>query len=212
MSQTASTTGGSLLRVSGWAVMTLLAFLVAAYALANALVPSVRGPFVVDLFDAKGLRALGHLTGGGVAIVAGALQFSTRIRFDKPKLHRRIGKVYVITVLVGGTSAVFLAPWSDGGVTAHFGFGMLGVLWVTSALVAWARARAGDFVAHRAWMLRSYALCLAAVTLRLYLPLSAIGGIPFDAAYPAIAWLCWVPNLVVAEWLVLPSSIAPLEP
>jgi hypothetical protein len=50
------------------------------------------------------------------------------------------------------------------------------------------------------------------VTLRLYLPLSGAIGIPFDDAYPAIAWLCWVPNLVVAEWLVIPGRWAPLEP
>ena len=52
-------------------------------------------------------------------------------------------------------------------------------------------------------MLRSYALTLAAVTLRLYMPAFAIAGVGFDAAYPLIAWLCWVPNLVVVEWLVL---------
>jgi len=28
-------------------------------------------------------------------------------------------------------------------------------------------------------------------------------GIPFDAAYQTISWLCCVPNLVVAEWLIL---------
>jgi hypothetical protein len=83
---------------------------------------------------------------------------------------------------------------------------------VTSAAVAWQRARAGDYVSHRAWMIRSYALCLAAVTLRLYLPLFGLAGLPFEVAYPAIAWLCWVPNLVVAEWLVIPARIAPLEP
>jgi hypothetical protein len=52
-------------------------------------------------------------------------------------------------------------------------------------------------------MIRSYALTLAAVKLRLYLPLSQVVGIPFADAYQAVAWVCWVPNLVVAEWLVL---------
>jgi hypothetical protein len=53
-------------------------------------------------------------------------------------------------------------------------------------------------------MIRSFALTLAAVTLRLYLPLSRIAGIPFYDAYVPIAWLCWVPNLLVAEtWLRL---------
>jgi uncharacterized membrane protein len=158
------------------------------------------------------LRAAVHLGAGGVAIVAGALQFNTRLRFGSPRVHRLLGRVYVVAALLGGVAGGLLAPASDGGVAAHFGFGMLAVLWVTTAAIAWQRARHGDYVAHRAWMVRSYALCLAAVTLRLYLPLSALAGIPFESAYPAIAWLCWVPNLVAAEWLVIPGSLAPLEP
>ena len=42
-----------------------------------------------------------------------------------------------------------------------------------------------------------------AVTLRIYLPLSQMAGLPFDAAYQTISWLCWVPNLIVAEWIIL---------
>ena len=56
------------------------------------------------------------------------------------------------------------------------------------------------------------ALTLAAVTLRLYLPFAALGPIPFFDAYRAIAFLCWVPNLLLAEvWLKrrgLASSVA----
>ena len=43
----------------------------------------------------------------------------------------------------------------------------------------------------------------AAVTLRLYLPLGFLSGLRFENFYPAVAWLCWVPNLVVAEWTTL---------
>jgi len=50
-------------------------------------------------------------------------------------------------------------------------------------------------------MIRSYSLTFAAVTLRIYLPLAFASGIPFEIAYPAIAWLCWVPNAIVAEWM-----------
>jgi hypothetical protein len=56
---------------------------------------------------------------------------------------------------------------------------------------------------HRAWMLRSYSLTFAAVTLRIWLPLSQVAGLPFLPSYQAIAWLCWVPNLIVVEWFVL---------
>jgi len=48
-------------------------------------------------------------------------------------------------------------------------------------------------------MIRSFALTFAAVTLRLYLPISAMLSIPFEEAYRAISFLCWVPNLALAE-------------
>ena len=63
-------------------------------------------------------------------------------------------------------------------------------------------AMRGVRVAHRRWMIRSIALTLAAVTLRIQIPVSMMLDIPFDTAYPVIAWLCWVPNLVVAEMIV----------
>jgi hypothetical protein len=50
-------------------------------------------------------------------------------------------------------------------------------------------------------MVRNFALTFAAVTLRLWLPASIVSGFPFELAYPVIAWLCWLPNLVAAELL-----------
>jgi hypothetical protein len=48
-------------------------------------------------------------------------------------------------------------------------------------------------------MVRNFALTFAAVTLRLWLPASVASGMPFEVAYPVVAWLCWVPNLLAAE-------------
>ena len=81
---------------------------------------------------------------------------------------------------------------------------MLAITWLITTAMAYLRVRQGDIVRHRMWMVRSYALTLAAVTLRIYLPITQIKGIPFESAYPVIAWMCWVPNLLLAEWLVLP--------
>jgi len=199
------------MRKFGWGVMTVMATLVALYAWVSAFT-SARTPFVEALFEQKNLRALGHLAGGGIAIVAGALQFSTRLRFERPTVHRNVGKLYLVAVLVSGVGGALLAPSSTGGVVAHFGFGMLAALWLGTSLAAFVSVRSGDYQAHRCWMIRSYALCLAAVMLRLYLPLFGVLGVPFESSYPAISWLCWVPNLIVAEWWIMNSSIAPLEP
>jgi hypothetical protein len=51
-------------------------------------------------------------------------------------------------------------------------------------------------------MVRSYALTAAAITLRIYMPLFAVAGIPYAISYPIIAWLCWIANLIFAEWLI----------
>jgi len=192
-------------------VMAVFAALVAIYAIANALVAEIRPPFVEALFADAAKRAFGHLAFGGIAIASGALQFHTGLRTKRPHTHRLLGRFYLAAVLISGLSAVLLAPSSSGGVVAHFGFGMLGVLWVGTTIAAVAKARAGRLGAHRTWMIRSYALCLAAVTLRIYLPFSQVLGISFSEAYPAISWLCWVPNLIVAEWFLVRSSIAPLK-
>jgi hypothetical protein len=51
-------------------------------------------------------------------------------------------------------------------------------------------------------MIYSYAACFAAVTLRLWLPLLVIGFGDFIKAYTVVAWLCWVPNILVAYLIV----------
>ncbi len=106
-------------------------------------------------------------------------------------------------MLFGGAAAFRLATVSQGGLPAHVGFGLLAVLWLLATGQAYRYIRAGDQDSHRRWMIRSYALTFAAVTLRIYLPLSQVVGIPFEPAYQTISWLCWVPNLIIAEWLML---------
>lgn len=51
-------------------------------------------------------------------------------------------------------------------------------------------------------MYRNYALTYAAVTLRFALPAIIANGVPFEAAYQTIAWMCWVPNLIFVDWIL----------
>ena len=52
--------------------------------------------------------------------------------------------------------------------------------------------------AHQYWMFINFALTFAAVTLRTGLGIGFASGTPFEVFYPYLAWLCWVPNLLVA--------------
>lgn len=84
----------------------------------------------------------------------------------------------------------------------------MALLWLATTAMAFLAVKKGEIVAHQNWMIRSYALCWAAVTLRLWLPvLQGVIGLDFIAAYLIVSWLCWVPNLVVAEMMVTSVNI-----
>ena len=152
-------------------------------------------------FAGMPLLAACHVLGSGVALLVGGFQFVPAIRERRIVWHRSLGRVYLLAVLVGGIGGLALAQIADGGPVGRIGFAMLGVLWLASGWKAWRAVRRGDIAAHRLWMIRSFALTFAAVTLRLYLGmLTGLAGLPFEDAYPVVAWLSWVPNLVVAEW------------
>jgi uncharacterized membrane protein len=190
-------------------MMATFAALIAAYGIALLVVPEMRAPFLRDRFATIPLAVVVHIFGSAIALAVGPLQLSARRRARSIELHRWLGRIYVAGVLCGGVAALVMARVSQGGLPAHVGFGLLGVLWLGSTAMAYARIRLGDQSAHREWMIRSYALTFAAVTLRIYLPVSQAIGLPFEPAYQTISWLCWVPNLLVAEWLVLRRRYVP---
>jgi uncharacterized membrane protein len=186
-------------------VLVVFSLGVAAYAVvAYSLLPigAAVHPDMRASFAAQKLTLYTHVFGASVALLLGPFQFWSRLRSERPHLHRRLGRIYLLAgVGLGGTSGLFLAASAYGGIVSTLGFACLALAWLYTASHAYGEARARNFAAHRRWMIRNFALTFAAVTLRLYLPGSLALGVPFDQAYPAIAWLCWVPNLVVAEWL-----------
>jgi hypothetical protein len=155
-----------------------------------------------------GLAFYLHAGGGAVALMAGALQWLQTSRARRSRWHRFIGRTYVIAIAVGGLSGLAIAVRAFGGPVSRAGFAVLAVAWLGSTAAAWTRARARDWDAHRAWMIRSFALTFAAVTLRLWLPLLVAAGLTFDVAYRLVAWWCWLPNLLFAEWLIAREQLA----
>jgi uncharacterized membrane protein len=142
-----------------------------------------------------------HIFASIVALTIGPFQFSTRLRQEHANYHRWLGRTYLaVGVLVGGLSGLYMSQFAYGGQIAKLGFATLAMLWLYTGLRAYLAIRRGAIVEHRKWIVRNFSLTLAAVTLRFYLPVSMAAGVEFELAYPIIAWLCWVPNLVFAEW------------
>jgi len=142
-----------------------------------------------------------HAFASIVALVLGPFQFSVRLRHNYTNFHRWLGRTYLaVGVLVGGVAGLYMSQYAFGGPVAKLGFATLAILWLYTGSRAYLAVRRGAIDEHRKWMVRNFSLTFAAVTLRIILPASMAAGIEFSLAYPVIAWLCWVPNVVFAEW------------
>ncbi len=186
---------------AGWMLMVLLAVSISLYALAFLFFEPVGAPFLKEKYALTPIPTWMHILGGAVALIIGPLQLSRRFRSHNIPRHRLLGMLYVVAVVIGGAGGFYIAFDSLGGTSGHLGFGTLAVLWIVTTLMAFAAISRGDRNAHRKWMIRSFALTFAAVTLRLYMPVFNVGfGLEMEATFALVAWLCWVPNLLVAEW------------
>jgi len=193
----------SRLRRPGWVVMTVLASLVAlASARYFTLDPATFIPNQVQTYLAHLGPLLLHVGGGVVALAVGPWQLWTGLRTRMPALHRALGRLYVAAVLAAAAGGLLLAPLSQGGPVAHLAFatGAVGLLAVTA--MAFVAIRRRQIAAHRAWMVRSYALIFAAVTFRLWLGGLTALGLPFEQVYASGAWTVWFLDLFVAEALL----------
>ena len=151
-----------------------------------------------------------HILASMLAILVGAFQFLPGLRKGRLlKVHRWLGRTYLLSILFGGLSGLYMAQFAHGGIISRLGFGVLAVLWLYTGYRAYRHIRNKDIEGHRQWMIRNYALTFAGVMLRVWVPLSGAAGIDFTTAYIAIAWICWVPNLLVAQWIIHRARPAP---
>jgi uncharacterized membrane protein len=145
-----------------------------------------------------------HVLTSMAALVAGFTQFSTRLRKRWPRVHRSVGKLYVGVVLfASGPTGLVMGVLSEGGWVAKTAFILLAGLWLLFTAKAFQSATRKRFAEHRDWMIRSYALTLSAVTLRAWkwVIVALFAPAPMDG-YRIVAWLGWLGNLVVAEWII----------
>ena len=193
-----------------WTLMAVLSLAIALFSYRYLLRIGPLAPTIMqNLFARPWLDV--HVAGAATALLIGPFQFLPGLRARVPALHRWMGRSYVLGCLVGGAGGLVMAFGTTAGPIASAGFGGLAVLWLFTTIQAWRRAAARRFVEHRQWMIRSFALTLAAVTLRLYVPLAPLTDYVFVDAYRAISFLCWVPNLIVAEIYIRATAMRRLR-
>jgi uncharacterized membrane protein len=193
---------------SGWVIMTLLSVYIAVGVVSPYLTFNPDVYFSEQRENYLRLEfALGvHVLCGMLALLIGPFQFVGRLRRRFVPVHRACGAVYVASATGLGVTGLILAPTAYTGLGASVAFTLLALATLFSTWTALRMILAGRYAEHRRWMIRSFSLIMAGVMLRvwvpLYLGLAGAGLVDFsyETAYAGIAWLCWVPNLMLALW------------
>jgi uncharacterized membrane protein len=195
---------------SGWFILTVL--VVSAVPLTAGtlrLLQLAGGPALMPADQRIGdapAPVMVHIVASAVYLLLGVGQFLPALRRRRPHAHRVAGRVVLVAgVLVAGSAlwmTLFYAAKAGTGPILYiariaFGLGMLVFL-----ILGLMSIRARDVAAHRAWMIRAYAVGLAAGT-QAFTEGAAVaifgsGVLPADLGKLA----GWVINLAIAEWVI----------
>jgi hypothetical protein len=145
-----------------------------------------------------------HVYASFWVLLAGFTQFSKNLQRNRPRIHRTMGYIYTIDVLlITGPAGLLMGFYANGGISSRIAFVSLACLWMFFTAMALYKARNKDFKAHRNYMIRSYALTLSALTLRAWkYGINNSFHLPPMDVYRTVAWLGWTLNLAVAELII----------
>ncbi len=208
-------------RGGGWAVAGLIALSIVPVLAGGArLVQLASGaPLTADnaRFVAAPWPVVLHVIGSAIYCVLGALQFWPGLRRRWPRWHRGSGRVLVGCGLLAALSGLWMTrfyalPPLDGMLLSAMRW-LVGLAMTASLLLGLAAARRRDATAHRAWMMRAYALGLGAGTqVVTHLPWLLLPDLHTMAWRTLFMGLGWAINLAVAEWLIARGAPPPAAP
>jgi Predicted membrane protein (DUF2306) len=145
-----------------------------------------------------------HIISSTLVMPLGISQFSTYLFHHFPNLHRWLGKIYVLTILLfAAPSGLILATFANGGLAAKVGFFLQSLVWFFTTYIAWQKAIEKKWHEHSQAMIRSFVITLAAMSLRIesYLMVYFLHTKPIET-YLTVTWLSWVGNYLIAEILI----------
>ena len=145
-----------------------------------------------------------HVYSSIFTLFFGIVQFVKITNQQVKRIHRLIGKFYFyITVFLAAPSGIYIGFYANGELIAQSAFVILGILWWIFTVIAIIKIKQKNINSHRNFMLRSYALAVSALTLRAWkvILVYLFHPAPMDV-YQIIAWLGFVPNLLLVEYYI----------
>ena len=203
-------TGAGVVALAGWGVPASLVILSLVPVISGSLrvLEIAGGPQILPAnprIDALPAPVVVHIIAAAVYALFGSLQFSARLRRRGPNWHRRSGRLLVgagMLVALSGLWMTLFYTGAPGGSPLWAVRLLVGTAMAASIVLGFTAIQRRDITAHRAWMIRAYALAVAAGT---QVFTQGIGEGLFGASELSTALSVssgWVIHATVAEWMI----------
>lgn len=148
-----------------------------------------------------------HIFAGAVCIITALIQFSRYILKKVRAIHRWSGKLYVFVVLfMGAPTGLYMSFFAKGSFWERALFMFMAATWFITTLYGFTTIHKKNVIAHKVWMIRSYAMAMTAVTFRIYHILFFLLGWGHLENYELSLWISVIGNMLVAEWIIYRQS------
>ncbi|MFV2038324.1 MAG: DUF2306 domain-containing protein [Paracoccaceae bacterium] len=153
-------------------------------------------PWVAYQLQDNAVALYVHMISAAIPMAIIPFQLWGRFHRARPRLHRYLGSIAVISTMISGMSLIPLALNIDAPAWGQAGFIIGGVLWMSAAAIAVYYVWRRDYERHRWWMMITATLIFGAVTLRFTFPVFRdVGLFSFEVAYSLAGWSSWTFNL-----------------
>ncbi|SEN22127.1 DUF2306 domain-containing protein [Lihuaxuella thermophila] len=143
------------------------------------------------------LRA--HIVLAVVSLLTGPIGAIRKIRLKSIAWHRWSGRIYVVSIVLNLIPGLYLSWFVTGSLTVA-GFLVLNLLWLATTWLGYLHIRRKNLAKHRQWIVRSFFLTYANLTIHLLLPVSQYAiGLSYGASYALAVWGSMLLNLGLAE-------------
>lgn len=144
-----------------------------------------------------------HVWFSCLAMLSGAINFSSFMYNKHRKYHKRNGYAFVFFVAGVSLTAGYMAPYSTGGKLSSIGFNLTSIIWLTITVLAIVHVRSKRMDQHRGFMIRSYAFCFTNLFVHFITKLLNDGfGMQYETSYTAGVYGAIIANLLVAEVVI----------
>jgi Predicted membrane protein (DUF2306) len=148
-----------------------------------------------------------HIAAGAICIGTALIQFSRYILKKSKAIHRFSGKIYVFVVLfLGAPTGLFMSFFAKGSFWERALFMFMAGWWFITTLYGLNTIHKRNVIAHKVWMMRSYAMAMTAVTFRVYHIVFYMMGWGHLENYELSLWISVIGNMLFAEWIIYRQS------